>query len=145
MIKPVTIASSTSDQVRDEKKNDAVDAMQAPAKSSVKAQKQMREEVSTKKSAAALANFFKKPPKKDIASSSRDVSEEITFVRDFDKHFHPFRLKKNATLAPANLFTKRRKETIVIDPKECNLRNLSAKGSATYLSLKRSNAFFQSY
>ncbi|EJD52907.1 hypothetical protein AURDEDRAFT_157461 [Auricularia subglabra TFB-10046 SS5] len=83
------------------------DPAKTPKDTAKKAAK-AKEKEETKKSAAIFASFFKRPSgghsaKSSIASSSAVKSEKP--VSDFDATFHPFTLKKDATLAPVNKFT----------------------------------------
>jgi chromatin assembly factor 1 subunit A len=112
-------------------------AKQEAPKVAAKIQRQMQEEASTKRSAAAFAKFFTKrqPLKAEtlLTSGSRGASEEAsTTPLEFNRVFHPFVLKKNMTIAPTNWFSRRRQDVIVIDQDDCGESySSSAKGCLT--------------
>jgi chromatin assembly factor 1 subunit A len=108
-------------------------AVQEISKGSTKVQKQLQEEASTKRSAVAFAKFFTKrqPFKSETLSTSSGggASEETSITQsDFDRVFRPFVLKKNMTVAPINWFAKRRKDMIIIDAEDCQVKTSLSPG-----------------
>lgn len=58
-----------------------------------------------------MANFFKKPTKPASAagpSGHQKGDQAKAATSDFDAKFHPFVLKKDASLAPINYFVEKR-------------------------------------
>jgi hypothetical protein len=53
-----------------------------------------------------------------VTSSGIVASQVVDLRTDFEKHFHPFVVKKNVQLAPRNWFLERKKRTVILDSEE---------------------------
>ncbi|KAI5123318.1 hypothetical protein M0805_009339 [Coniferiporia weirii] len=91
-------------------------------KKAAKEEKERKEKEAQNKSRSIMSAFFKKPKASSGNSGqppsySPQESGPSSSKSDFEKAFKPFVMKKDATMAPINLFEQRKKgkEVIVID------------------------------